>query len=382
MANFLIMRQEKYKSGAAIKGRAKHNFRTIPTPNANPSKLPLNDHKACTSVDEVMAKYKSLLPEKIRKNGIHAINYMITTSPESSETDNQIALKEGIDWVTEMYGSENVLLSSIHNDETTPHVHILVMPLKDGKLNARHYVGGHRDRLKQMQTELFERVKKAGANLERGIEGSKAQHQSTAKWAAKQKELGEAVKTSSKGVLQSRVELTASDLIRPKKANKRVSEALEEVLEQREDALVSVEAHKIEFDRNKNELSGLRAVNRKAERSISTLTQVKEDFLATINNPERRQLQIKQLTKLEKAYQYGRSKIDSVRDGIKDILSRTLYPSRDAGREWSGRCEREAGREWLPSDYLRTTGSTTPTERVQDRHNDLQGTEPEHSPSH
>ena len=35
------MRQEKYKSGAAIKGMAKHNFRAIPTPNANPSKLPL-----------------------------------------------------------------------------------------------------------------------------------------------------------------------------------------------------------------------------------------------------------------------------------------------------------------------------------------------------
>jgi hypothetical protein len=124
-----------------------------------------------------------------------------------------------------------------------------------------------------MQTEFFSQVQSAGASLERGVEGSKAKHQSTKRWAAKQAALGEAIKTSSKAVLQSRVELTRSDLIRPERANLRVSEALGEVVSQREDALVRVEAHKIEFERNKNELAGLRQAN-----NIKSPTAIKFTF--------------------------------------------------------------------------------------------------------
>ena len=374
MANFLILRQEKLKSAGAVKGLAKHNFRAIPTANADPSRLILNDHRTSSDVVETMEKYNSLLPEKVRKNAIHAINYMITTSPEASEHNNELALEEGINWVTQMYGAENVIMSTIHRDEATPHLHIMVMPLKNQKLNAKHYVGGSKHRLSEMQTEFYEHVKGAGGTLERGTEGSKAQHQSTSKWAAKQKELGKDVKLPSKDVLQSQVKLTTVDRLRPESAQKRISKVLEGVLGQREDALVSVEAYKIEFDRNKNELSGLRAEARKAERSITTLTQVKEDWIRATNDPERRQLEIEKLTKLEKAYKNGRSKLEQIRERISAFLSQSIWRHRETRIDERVRPTREIGREWCTQDNLRTTGSTTPIQRESDRHNGLQRT--------
>ena len=349
MANFLIMRMAKLKSGGAVSGMSKHNFRDIDTPNADPEKLLENDHRACTSVAETMAKYNSLLPEKVRKNAIHAIDYLITTSPEASKKDNKIAIEEGIKWVTEKHGAENVLLSSVHHDETTPHVHILVMPLKDGKLNAKHFVGGHRDRLKEMQTEFFSQVQSAGASLERGVEGSRAKHQSTKRWAAKQAALGEAIKTPSKNVLQSRVELTRLDFIRPEKANLRVSEVLAEVVSQREDALTSVAAHKVEFERNKNELAGLRQANNKGYAQLLRLRDIKVGYEESFTDPTQRDRMIEFLTDLKRKAENVASKLNKLQGRVADQLARSFSPSaahgverRGAQRTWGTGRERSA----------------------------------------
>ena len=86
MAQFAIMRVKKLKSGAAVKGMAKHNFRSINTPNANSALTSQNDHRACTDVFETMDKYKSLLPKKVRKDAVHALDYLITTSPEATKS--------------------------------------------------------------------------------------------------------------------------------------------------------------------------------------------------------------------------------------------------------------------------------------------------------
>ena len=105
MAQFAIMRVKKLKSRGAVKGMAKHNFRSIDTPNANPELTSQNDHRACIDVFETMAKYKSLLPKKVRKDAVHALDYLITTSPEASKEDNRIAIEEGIKWVEDRHGN-------------------------------------------------------------------------------------------------------------------------------------------------------------------------------------------------------------------------------------------------------------------------------------
>jgi hypothetical protein len=181
--NYLIMRVSKIKSRHAVTQSMKHNFREQETPNADESKIGDNKHLTAKSTAEGMQRYKDLLPEKVRKNAVHALHYVVTTSPTASKEDNQIALDEAVAWVTEKHGAENILFASIHRDETTPHLHVVAMPMRDGKLNAKHFVGGSKHRLSELQDEIYDRVKPQTA-LERGIRGSKATHKTIAEWRA------------------------------------------------------------------------------------------------------------------------------------------------------------------------------------------------------
>ncbi|MFX5169009.1 plasmid recombination protein, partial [Acinetobacter baumannii] len=75
---------------------------------------------------------------------------------------------------------------SIHRDETTPHLVAYVVPIdQKGKLNAREFLGG-RAKLSKMQTDFHEKVKDLG--LERGLEGSKAEHKTVKEFYAELQE--------------------------------------------------------------------------------------------------------------------------------------------------------------------------------------------------
>ena len=72
---------------------------------------------------------------------------------------------------------DNVLSIVVHYDETTPHIHALVVPLDaTGKLNAKSFTNG-RAAMRDMQTDYAKLVKHLG--IERGTEGSRAQHTTT-----------------------------------------------------------------------------------------------------------------------------------------------------------------------------------------------------------
>jgi len=63
----------------------------------------------------------------------------------------------------------------VHRDEATPHLSAFVVPLtQDGRLSAKEFIGG-RSKMRDDQSTYAESVKKLG--LERGIEGSRATHQ-------------------------------------------------------------------------------------------------------------------------------------------------------------------------------------------------------------
>lgn len=81
------------------------------------------------------------------------------------------------------YGEENVIAAVVHNDETTPHMHLNLMPVtKDGRLCSKQLFD--KPQLQQLQTDFYEAVgKKYG--LERGEEGSQKKHLSTAEFKAK-----------------------------------------------------------------------------------------------------------------------------------------------------------------------------------------------------
>ena len=83
----------------------------------------------------------------------------------------------------ERYGEENIIAAVVHTDETTPHMHLNLMPVtKGGRLCSKQLFD--KPQLQKLQTGFYEEVgKKYG--LERGKEGSQKKHLSTAEFKAK-----------------------------------------------------------------------------------------------------------------------------------------------------------------------------------------------------
>ena len=176
--NYAILRTAKLKTMGNIGGSLAHNYRTIETPNADPSLTPKNHHSVATP-EAVKQAIKDRLPERRRADAVLCIEYLITASPEwdgwgtSKETD---FFKRASLWLSNKHGEENIAGISIHRDISTPHLVAYVVPIdQKGKLNCKDFLGG-RVKLNQMQTDFANTV--ADLGLTRGKEGSKAKHTS------------------------------------------------------------------------------------------------------------------------------------------------------------------------------------------------------------
>lgn len=179
--NFVILRTAKIKAIGNLGGSLQHTFRERETPNADEARREENQILVGPdTADGVVKAWQERAPEKIRKNAVLGIEYLVTASPEAmarmSRPEQDQYFARAVSWLKEKHGSENVLSAVVHRDETTPHLTAMVIPLDGrGKLNAREFLGG-RQKLREMQTEFTERVGRAHG-LDRGIEGSKARHQ-------------------------------------------------------------------------------------------------------------------------------------------------------------------------------------------------------------
>jgi hypothetical protein len=77
-------------------------------------------------------------------------------------------------FVHERFGLQNTVRFSLHMDEHTPHLHMVVVPMtKDGRLSAKEVLGGPKE-MKQLQSDYAEAMKPFG--LSRGLENSPAKH--------------------------------------------------------------------------------------------------------------------------------------------------------------------------------------------------------------
>ena len=178
---FAILRVSKLSGMGKVAAAARHNLRERDAPNARPEDVNRNIHLAGARTSQELAKlWEKRAPEKVRKNAVHALEYVVTASPEKMQAmgqeDSKRYLCEALIWLQEKHGPENILSAVIHQDETTPHLQVLVIPIDErGKLNARAMVGG-KAQLSAMQTDFAERVG-AKYELDRGIKRSNARHE-------------------------------------------------------------------------------------------------------------------------------------------------------------------------------------------------------------
>lgn len=171
---YCILRVAKIKSRVSLARATQHNTRERVPDNANPERTKGN--VSLRDTQAAMARYTDLLPPKVRKNAVHAVELLVAVPPEvmkavQNQTDyNRVIqyLVDSRDWLADRLGGPaNMLNWSLHVDEASPHMHIVMMPLRDGKLSYNSYLGGSRDALVRLQTDFASEVgKKYG--LERG----------------------------------------------------------------------------------------------------------------------------------------------------------------------------------------------------------------------
>ena len=126
------------------------------------------------------------LPTKVRKDAVLMCSFVVGSDRkffgELSPSEQQQFFAECTRFFAEHYGEGNIISAIVHVDETTPHLHLNLIPIADGRLCAKKLFD--RKALTALQTDLHREVG-AKWNLQRGKEGSQAKHLDTAEFKAK-----------------------------------------------------------------------------------------------------------------------------------------------------------------------------------------------------
>lgn len=174
---YAILRTAKIKTLGNLEASAQHMTRERDTPNADPARKQYNF--ALIGGSDPAADVLANLPAERRKNGVLAIEVLLTASPEwfvqADDSQKRAWVKISQAWLKRHFGPANVVSLMLHQDETTPHLTGFIVPRdpETGRLNARRWLGGAA-KLAAMQTEYAREVAPLG--LRRGLEGSKSQH--------------------------------------------------------------------------------------------------------------------------------------------------------------------------------------------------------------
>lgn len=125
------------------------------------------------------------LPTKPRKDAVLMASFVIGSDGEFlsrlSQSEKQDFFVECTRYFSDKYGEENIISAVVHMDETTPHLHLNLMPVRNGRLCCKDLF--NRAELAKLQTDFHESVGKHWG-LERGKEGSPRKHLSTAEYKA------------------------------------------------------------------------------------------------------------------------------------------------------------------------------------------------------
>lgn len=186
---YAVLHMQKCKAGG-VYGMQSHNNREHPprtNPDIHPERTDQNYH--VISCDNYAGRIKQLITEQatetktVRKDAVVYCSFIITSDHETmaamSEGEQKLFFNAAANWIAKRYGSENIVNATVHMDETTPHMHIGIVPVKDNRLSAKALFD--KKELTAIQTE-FARDVGSRFGLERGKEGSERTHLSEARF--------------------------------------------------------------------------------------------------------------------------------------------------------------------------------------------------------
>jgi hypothetical protein len=120
---------------------------------------------------------------RLRGDAVRAVELVLTASPEGFRRDadgraldvrGTAWVQDNLDFLRQRFGEKNVVSFTLHQDEITPHIHAVVVPVTDdGRLSSRDVFSPMS--LRQLQTDYAKAMEPHG--LERGIKYSTAIHE-------------------------------------------------------------------------------------------------------------------------------------------------------------------------------------------------------------
>ncbi|MCT3054685.1 plasmid recombination protein [Leuconostoc citreum] len=128
----------------------------------------------------------------VRKDAVLINEWIITSDNHffKDKDDKEIKdfFEQSKDYFAEKFGDENIRYAQVHLDETTPHMHLGIVPFNaENKLSAKTVF--NRQALQAVQDELPTYLQERGFNLERGEKGSERKNLSVPEYKAMREDL-------------------------------------------------------------------------------------------------------------------------------------------------------------------------------------------------
>ena len=191
--SYMVARMQKMKVGN-LGGAFRHNERIYENhsnKDIDPKKSNLNyeltDRNRKMSYESQIKDYvneNKISNRAIRKDAVLCDEWIITSDKKFFENLSPEETREFFetakDYFAQNYGEQNIAYASVHLDESTPHMHMGVVPMRDGKLSSKAMFD--RAELLKIQDELPKHMKEHGFDLERGSLNSDAKHLSVAEF--------------------------------------------------------------------------------------------------------------------------------------------------------------------------------------------------------
>lgn len=184
--SYAVVHMQKIKS-PALKGMQIHHQRereskTNPDIDEDRSKQNYdlaNDENIdfTKRVNEIIESQKKGT-RKTRKDAVLVNELLITSDKEFFErldpAEQDRFFEESYGLLAERYGEQNIAYAKVHKDEKTPHLHLGVVPMRDGRLQGKNVF--NRQELLWLQDKFPEHMRERGFELERGEKGSDRDH--------------------------------------------------------------------------------------------------------------------------------------------------------------------------------------------------------------
>lgn len=275
---YCIMRTEKRKR-TDIHGIEKENTRTANNYNNNVMiGMDMFNITLIDSNDWLQAIDKTLqrAGAKVRSNSVVALDTVYTASKDffTAESDRQDYFRDCLKFHEQRYG--HVISAIIHYDETTPHMHVISVPLtKDNRLSARDIIG-NKAKMSHVQDLFYEQVGKA-YGLDRGIRNDgleKREHISAQEYEFKKTE-------SELNKVQSELDKAISDLDNAKDINGRIRKRIQERQKELKGINNTLDAKKAEYGAIN---SDIRQITKDLNVLSEYLTQAEREQIRDIND--------------------------------------------------------------------------------------------------